>query len=231
MTATIRIAIRAAIRTAIAIGAATAIRIAIRAAIRTATAIGLPTEAFRAVYDEPETVPVGRVDGQPRSCHVPPAAVLPLYLGKKVNEFSLEDANKLVLGDFGEAFQPAIERRLGRDCYISIDKRPPEAFFEPDGPLSFHSDIWSLGIAIWDIVGMKPIFCEPTSVNNSLIAEQIDVLGARSFPKRWRDTWELVDTPARKSELPCKPTEVASAWPSLEDVFEECVQQYRKECG
>jgi hypothetical protein len=42
----------------------------------------------------------------------------------------------------------------------SLAKKALEAFFEPDAPLSYPSDIWSFGTVIWKILGMKAIFSE-----------------------------------------------------------------------
>jgi serine/threonine-protein kinase SRPK3 len=44
------------------------------------------------------------------------------------------------------------------------------------------SDIWSLGTAIWEIIGMKFIFSE-SETQDETVAEQIDVLGYHNFPK------------------------------------------------
>jgi serine/threonine-protein kinase SRPK3 len=120
----------------------------------------LSVEEFREKFGEPEMVPIARVDEKPLILNVPARAAVPLYLGKTAQEFTLDDARGLILSDFGEAFSPATERRLGRDCNIPLAKRAPEAFFEPDEPLSYPSDIWSLGTAIWEILGMKFIFSE-----------------------------------------------------------------------
>lgn len=91
------------------------------------------------------------------------------------------DAHRLVLIDFGEAFAPAREKRLGKDCYISVMIRPPETFFKPNAPLSYPIDILALGMAIWEIIGMKPLFGESEPADE-IVAEQLDVLGSDHFP-------------------------------------------------
>ena len=112
----------------------------------------LTIDQFRTEFGEPETEPITRLDGKPLDSCVPPYAVLPLYLGKKAQDFTLADAHGLILSDFGEAFSPTTEQRLGRDCNIPLAKRAPEALFEPDSLVSYPSDIWSLGTAIWNSV-------------------------------------------------------------------------------
>ncbi|KAF7520782.1 hypothetical protein G7054_g12665 [Neopestalotiopsis clavispora] len=187
----------------------------------------LTIDQFRTEFGEPETEPITRLDGKPLDSCVPPYAVLPLYLGKKAQDFTEEDAKGLILSDFGEAFIPATEQRLGRDCHIPVAKRPPEAMFEPDQPLSHASDIWSLGTALWELVGMKYIFseCEPEEV---VVAQQMDVLGSEDFPPAWRKEWEAAEDSAAEQTLPRRPLGEREIWPPLEEAFEAFVQKYRR---
>ncbi|KAF2872815.1 kinase-like domain-containing protein [Massariosphaeria phaeospora] len=189
----------------------------------------LSVQEFRGKYGEPDTVPITRVDGQPLTLNVPAQAVVPLYLGKKAQEFTLADTHGLLLSDFGEAFSPATEQRLGRDCNIPLAKRAPEALFEPNEPLSYPSDIWSLGTAIWEILGMKFIFSE-SETQDEIVAQQIDVLGSHNFPERWRKQWERLGEEQKyaKGAIPQRPTSDRDTWPSLEIAFEEFVQEYRR---
>ena len=146
----------------------------------------LSVEEFREKFGQPELIPIARIDEKPLTPNVPARAVVPLYLGKKAQEFTLDDAHGLILSDFGEAFSPATERRLGRDCNILLAKQVPEAFFELDESLSYPSDIWSLGTAIWEMLGMKFIFSE-SEAQDEIVAEQIDVLGYHDFLRSCRN--------------------------------------------
>lgn len=101
----------------------------------------LSTTQFRETYGEPETIPLSRVDGNPLPPNAPPRVVLPLYLGKEAEEFTLADAHGLVLSDFGEAFSPATGCVSGRDCHTPVSRRAPEAFFESDALLSYPWDV------------------------------------------------------------------------------------------
>lgn len=92
-------------------------------------------------YGEPETVPITQRDGKPLPPNVPTKAVIPLYVGKDAEEFTLSDA-RVLLSDFGEAFDPAVEFRRAEDCHTPLSMRPPEARFEPQAPLSYPADIW-----------------------------------------------------------------------------------------
>ncbi|KAK8075705.1 kinase-like protein [Apiospora hydei] len=187
---------------------------------------------FRKTFGEPETVPIHRADGEPLPPNAPPQAVVPLYLGRMAEEFTLDDANGLILGDFGEAFAPATEERLGGDCNTPVAMRAPEALFEPDTPVSFSADIWSLGTAIWEILGMNFIFSE-TETMDEIVAQQIDVLGYHGLPLAWREHWERSNTEElvteTEVEVPRHPTVDRNAWPPLEQAFAEFVQKHRRE--
>ncbi|RLL98661.1 hypothetical protein CFD26_107700 [Aspergillus turcosus] len=120
----------------------------------------LSIEQLYEEYGEPETVTITERDGKLLPPNVPEKAVIPLYLGKNAEEFSLSDTC-LLLGDFGEAF--ASEEFL---CL----------------------DIWSLATMIWDILGMKAIFSSDFATVDEMVAQQIDVLGA--MPLSWFKCWE-----------------------------------------
>lgn len=145
----------------------------------------LSIHEFKKNFGEPDTVPVARVDEKPLTSNVPAKAVVPLYLGKRAKHFILDDAHGLMLSDFGDAFSPATEQRLGRGCHTPLAARAPQTLFEPDEPLSYPSDIWSLGTAIWEILGMKFIFSE-SETRDVTVAQQIEVLGSHTFPESWR---------------------------------------------
>ncbi|KAL1853982.1 hypothetical protein Daus18300_011571 [Diaporthe australafricana] len=189
----------------------------------------LSVKEFREKFGEPETVPITRVDEKPLTCNVPAQAVVPLYLGKKAQEFTLTDAHGLILSDFGEAFSPETEQRRGMECNIPLAKRAPEALFEPKELVSYPSDIWSLGTAIWEILGMKFIFSE-AETRDEIVAQQIDVLGSRNFPDAWRKQWERPGGEEKSVEdtIPRRPTGDRETWPILENAFEEFVQKYRR---
>jgi hypothetical protein len=94
----------------------------------------------------------------------------------------------VLLGDFAEAFSPAQETRLGQDCHTPPAFRAPEAKFEPQTPLSYPSDIWSLATTIWEIIGMKAIFSTEFVPEDEIVAQHIDVLGP--MPSKWWQRWE-----------------------------------------
>ena len=139
-------------------------------------------------------------------------------------------ARGLVLSDFGESFAPATNKRPGKNCNIPIDKMAPEALFEPDTPLSYPSDIWSLGIAIGEILGMKSLFSESETADE-IVAQQMDVLGAQSFPASWRREWERSTNGESNTQevLLRKPTGEREKWSPLQEAFEQFVQKYRRQ--
>ncbi|QVM13382.1 hypothetical protein D8B26_007992 [Coccidioides posadasii str. Silveira] len=162
----------------------------------------LPIEQLYETYGKPQAVPVTRCDGKPLPPNVPATAVIPHHLGKDAEEFSLSDA-EVLLSDFGEAFSPALNVRLGESCHTPLAMRPPEARFEPQSPLSFSADIWSLATTIWEILGMKAIFSTGGSGGTN---------GASSSTRM--DTQEDRDV-----------------WPPIDEAFEEGIQRYRRKRG
>lgn len=152
---------------------------------------------------------------------------MPLFLGKYAEKFSLSDAHPL-LSDFGEAFSPASEARLGQDCNTPPAFRAPEAKFESQSPLSYPSDIWSLATAIWEIIGMKAIFSTDFVDEDEIVSQHIDVLGP--MPLEWWQRWE---GRYRFFDEDGSPTEShrGNRWPPLQESFEIGVQKWRQKVG
>ncbi|KAJ0418625.1 kinase-like domain-containing protein [Aspergillus carlsbadensis] len=184
----------------------------------------LPSKAYHLSIEElyekfgdPETVAVTHVDGKPLPPNVPSEAVKPLFLGKYAEKFLISDARPL-LSDFGEAFAPESETRLGRDSCTPAAFRAPEARFEPDAPLSYPADIWSLATAVWDVMGMK----------EEVVANWVDVLGP--FPSDWWARWE---GRGKYFTEHGKPTEwyEKNKWEPLEEAFDTCLQIHRRRWG
>ncbi|KAH6919344.1 kinase domain-containing protein [Coprinopsis sp. MPI-PUGE-AT-0042] len=184
----------------------------------------LSIEEFRKQYGESDVLEISRYDGKALPPNVPKEAVLPLFIGSGADTMSLAEA-RIILSDFGEAYAPAQETRLGRDCCTPHPYRPPEAHFEPDKPLSFTADIWSLAFAIWDILGVQQIITPCVLDSQGLIAQYVDVLGP--LPQAWWDAWE--ERP-RFFDDRGLPTE-RGVWPPLDQHFEEAVQKLRREDG
>ncbi|KAK6831608.1 hypothetical protein RU639_002859 [Aspergillus parasiticus] len=176
-------------------------------------------------YGHPETVPITHRDGNPLPPNIPAKAVLPLYLGKDAEEFSLSDA-QILLSDFGETFNPDSEPRLGKDCHTPLAARPPEAWFEIQTPLSYSADIWSLATAMWEMIGMKAIFSSEVAAVDEVISQQIDVLG--SLPLEWFESWGKRDLYFDDDGVP---KDGRYVWSSIDEVFEEGVQRYRRKFG
>jgi serine/threonine protein kinase len=191
----------------------------------------LSVEEYWETFGEPETEPVEREDGKPLTSNVPPVATLAWSSEKEATEFTLEDAKRLVISDFGEAFDPSSKTRLGKDSHVPLAKRAPEAFFEPDQPLSYASDVWSLGTAIWGIIGMKNLFSDDEPPN-STVAQQIDLLGADHLPPTWKSIWQRPQSEIlAEDRRPHPPEWKREPWPPLDTAFEKFVQKYRREEG
>lgn len=168
-----------------------------------------------------------RLDGQPLPPGVPSYGVVPAWLGKKANEIIPSEAHVL-LSDFGEAFSPSDpqQKRRGDECHVPLPVLPPEAYFEPDKPLSFSADIWTLACAIWSIIGLRSLFDATLAMMDDMSSQQVDILGP--LPPEWWDKWE-----ARKEyfEETGEPKKGRFVFSSFEHYFEQDVQTQRQKDG
>jgi serine/threonine protein kinase len=189
----------------------------------------LSIDTYHEEYGEPHTTPVERKDGLPLTTNVPPLVTRALSIEKDAKKFTLDDARRLVLCDFGEASAPSIKVRIGSESRIPYESRPPEASFEPERPLSYSSDIWSLAVSIWEILGMQFIFRRDHVNRDEIIATQIDVLGWDEVPPAWQEIWKR---PEEEDEgdypLPRVPSDTSEPLPPLDQTFEETVQRFRR---
>ncbi|KAH6918277.1 kinase domain protein [Coprinopsis sp. MPI-PUGE-AT-0042] len=182
----------------------------------------LSVEEFWKKYESPETVRVTRRDGKELPPNVPKEAVLPLFMGDDAEKMVISEA-RVILNDFGEAFAPDSDVRLGKHCHTPLASRPPEARFEPEAPLSYSADIWSLATAIWDILGMQAVFWTEFAPEDHVISQYIDLLGP--MPRAWWVSWEgrfeYFDDQglSKEKRVPRQP---------LEQEFELCVQEHRE---
>ncbi|KAF5576745.1 kinase domain-containing protein [Fusarium pseudoanthophilum] len=137
-------------------------------------------------YYKPDPYSVTRADGQPvTSPSVPENVYTPNWLGKPSDEVLLPEA-RLWLADFGTAFNPSQETRLL--SYTHLQNRPPEAVFDSTKPLTFSSDIWSLGLMVWECMGSGPFMGGFLFDEDEVIADQVDALGP--LPHEWWEKWE-----------------------------------------
>lgn len=132
----------------------------------------------------------------------------------------------LTLSDFGEAFAPASEVRLVENCRTPLGSRPLEARFDQETPLSYSADIWSLAVAMWDIIGMQPIFLNGYATEDNVAAQHVDLLGP--MPKTWWDTWGAKSRSFHAEGVSKEGRETPG---SIEQVFESPVQRFRRRLG
>ncbi|KAJ5106778.1 hypothetical protein N7456_003453 [Penicillium angulare] len=140
-------------------------------------------------YGEPPTEALERSDEQPLTPGVPTHATEPIWLGKMAHKFNVPEA-RLVLSDFGEAFSPLKNKqpKLGKDCSAPRYCLPPEAYFEPEKPISFAIDIWTLACAIWNIFTGRIIFSSWFGKSDEITSQQIELLGP--LPPEWWAGWK-----------------------------------------
>ncbi|KAL2829084.1 hypothetical protein BJY01DRAFT_255161 [Aspergillus pseudoustus] len=110
---------------------------------------------------------------------VPSYGTAPVWLGKPAKDISLGDA-RIFLSDYGGAFLPTdpTQIRTGEECCSALPGLPPEAYFRPDKPISFASDIWTLACAIWSIFSSRPLFDATLATHDDISSQQADILGS-----------------------------------------------------
>ncbi|KAI2843153.1 hypothetical protein CBS11350_5432 [Aspergillus niger] len=172
-------------------------------------------------YGAPELDPVVHLDGKPLPPGVPSHGIAPIWLGEPSEKVTLPEA-RVLLTDFGEAFSSKEAR------YISLTplvNRPPEARFEPNKPLSFSSDIWTLACTIWTIIAQRPLFEGFLATEDYMTREHVDTLGI--LPPEWWKRWEARSESFTEDGRPTK----RNPYRSWSDRFEDSVQQPRQEVG
>lgn len=184
----------------------------------------LSVQEFYEQFGEPCTEPAVRLDGQPLPPGVPACGTMPVWLGKRAVDIPPDEA-QLLLSDFGESFSPSDpeQRRRGQDCPSPLPVIPPEAYFEPDKPLSFPSDIWSLACVMYSIFGLRWSFDATLATRHDIASQQVDVIG--EIPPEWWNTWEKRHEYFEEIGRPEKDRFV---YPYLEQSFEKDVQAARQ---
>ncbi|KAI8408139.1 hypothetical protein FOFC_11073 [Fusarium oxysporum] len=99
---------------------------------------------------------------------------------------------------------------------------PPEAVFDSTKPLTFSSDIWSLGLMVWEGTGSGPFMSGFLFGENEVIADQVDALGP--LPHEWWEKWE---TRTNVSTEGGQPKGGRKVWP-LQKRFDLILQRGKK---
>ncbi|KAJ5188447.1 hypothetical protein N7491_004772 [Penicillium cf. griseofulvum] len=182
----------------------------------------LTIEELYQKYGEPQAEAIRRFDGKPLPLTIPSHAVIPIWLGEASDKLSLPEA-KILLGDFGEAFSPAKQQNY--ESHTPLINRPPEVRFEPHKSISFPSDVWSLGCAVWNIIAQSPLFDQYIISGDDLTCEQVEALGI--LPPEWWCQWEGRHGRFTEDGKPMN----RKSYRSWEDRFEDSVQGPRQEEG
>ncbi|KAG6261202.1 hypothetical protein E4U48_007903 [Claviceps purpurea] len=184
----------------------------------------LPVDQLYERYGQPVKRPIIRLDSNAVSGDpsVPSYAVPAVWLGVRGDKITLGEA-RLMLGDFGVAFRPGDKSRF--ESYTPLVLRPPEALFEPETPLTFASDIWSLGCVIFELLGHRTLLDGYFLASQDYItAQQVDLQGP--MPPAWWKKWE--ERPKWYSEEGKPLSPACDVW-SWERTFKEWVQDSRQE--
>ncbi|KAL3456521.1 kinase domain-containing protein [Aspergillus heterothallicus] len=177
----------------------------------------LSTEELYTQFDNPQSEPIISLDGKALPPGVPPYGTAPVWLSKRAKDISPGDAH-ILLSDFGPAFSPSkpSQTRIGEQCYAPLPVHPPEAYFQPEKPISFASDIWTLACAIWSLFSSRPLLDGMLATLEDIAVQQVDILG--SLPAEWwSGDWTARSEYFDASGRPCGGRYV---YPSLEECFE-----------
>ncbi|KND93135.1 Serine/threonine-protein kinase SRPK [Tolypocladium ophioglossoides CBS 100239] len=182
-------------------------------------------EQLYAKFGAPEPEPVLRLDGKPTSLAsgVPSHVIPPVWLGVASDEIALNEA-KLLLSDFGVAFRPSDRSRF--ESYTPLVIRPPEALFEPTTPLSFASDIWSLGCTIFELLAHRSLIDGILAPQDEITAQQVHLQG--SLPSEWWDKWEQRFKWFDDAGRPLSKERDIWRWDRR---FDQWIQELRQSCG
>jgi len=161
-------------------------------------------------FGEPDPQPIVRLKDQTQpaasssptsEAGVPSHAIPSIWLGILSDELPLNEA-QLLLTDFGTAFRPSEKSRF--QSYTPLVIRPPEAYFEPTTPLSFPSDMWSLGCIIFEILAHRSLIEGTLATQDYITAQQVNLQGR--LPDEWwgkfenREKWFDEDGTSRMEE-------------------------------
>ncbi|KAI1774789.1 kinase domain protein [Hypoxylon cercidicola] len=105
--------------------------------------------------------------------------------------------------------------------------RPPEFLLDSGNHMSFSADIWTLACLIWDILGQRTLFESFFATEDTIMSEQIDILGRSGLPDSWWHKWERRSNYFTEAGAPLADRHV----PSWEGRFEKYTQKTREDDG
>ncbi|KAG6124992.1 hypothetical protein E4U12_007724 [Claviceps purpurea] len=185
----------------------------------------LSVEKLYETYGRPEKWLVEDIEPKAASpdLSVPTCLVCPGCLIVPGHEITLAEA-KLTLSNFRTAFRPADKSRFVSQADRAL--RPPEVLLEPETPLDFASDIWSLGCLIFSLLGGDSLIQGCWVRPGEITAQQVELSG--HMPPEWWRRWEERPEWYTEDGEPLFGPEEARPW---ERRFEESVQKPRETSG
>lgn len=187
----------------------------------------LTVEQLYARYGEPVKEPVVCRDLDSKTASgdpsVPSYGVIPVWFKSPEDGIALDEA-KLLLSDFGVAFRPDDKSQF--EAYTRLELRPPEAFFEPETPLTLASDIWSLGCLIFELLAKRTLLCSVSPSQDTVTLDQVELQG--QMPPTWWMKWEARSEWYDEEGRPLSTESHRFSW---ERRFEEWVQKPRQKSG
>ncbi|KAI0106079.1 kinase-like protein [Daldinia grandis] len=140
-------------------------------------------------YGQPYCDPITPIEGAERPPNLPSYGVVPTWLGNKTEQtVSLQDAWIWIV-DLGQAFAPPAE--LGDGTSLCLEYCAPEFLFDPENSkVSFSSDIFSLGVCMWNLLSPTNLFTSFLGIDSEIMADHADLFGPSGMPSSWWDEWE-----------------------------------------
>lgn len=116
------------------------------------------------------------MDGGPVEPQAPPYVVYSLSTSVRSDKVV---GPIITITEDGTSFVAATERRPQLHT-------PPEDIFGE--PASLASDIWTLGVSLYEVLGERVLFESLFCDNNDILADMVSTLG--KLPTRWWDAWQ-----------------------------------------
>ena len=182
----------------------------------------LSIEEFYERFHKPYSRKVIRSDGQEIKASAPESVVFSAWFGVGPEKLKVEET-ELFLCDFGESYLPAEIERYQSNTLMT--NAPPEARFS-DNPMSFPSDMWTLGCNLFQIMGCGPMFRSFFQEEDAITRQHVDTCG--KLPLDW---WEKWDARSQFFDDDCNPISESNECDTFEERFERGMQFHRRRLG
>ncbi|KAL5001340.1 kinase-like domain-containing protein [Aspergillus recurvatus] len=120
------------------------------------------------------------VDGKPSTPHAPPRVTYPIFRNMPANEQENPEVN---IADYGTS--SIVSQMPSPTLHMPTLYCLPEDFVGE--PITTTADVWTLGVALYELLGERRLFETFTRAQEDIIGEMVNVLGKP--PARWWNCW------------------------------------------